>query len=167
MKHLIQPEAPYSFVADGLAIGGITAYGEPLEPFALAMNVAHEFHTVPVPDRIRGCPFLSLDLDDCDDIRPFVPRILRAVEYVRYVHRTGRQVLVTCRQGRNRSGIVVAGVPRATRELPRERRREDPDPQEERPDERGLREVVAPSAVVLGQVAPTIRLVVGSADARS
>ncbi len=41
MKHLILPTAPFSFVADGLAIGGIVAYGEPL-PFAFALNVAQE-----------------------------------------------------------------------------------------------------------------------------
>ena len=40
MNFLITPSAPYSFVWDGVAIGGITAYGEPLKRFGFAMNVA-------------------------------------------------------------------------------------------------------------------------------
>lgn len=137
MKHAIAPKAPFSWVADGLAIGGIVAYGEDLSGFGLCLNVAQEiasgdpkmtgaggcttcgntrFTSRPFGRgqracdicTIKGVPLRHARLDDIDEIASQVPEILRAVALVADVRGRGAAVLVTCAQGRNRSALVVA-----------------------------------------------------------
>lgn len=107
MKHLITPHATISYVADGIAIGGVEAYREDLGRFSLLLNVAEEVALVGgLPARV-----LHARLDDQNDpalVLRQAPEVLRAVALVAAAHQAGKQVLVTCAQGRNRSALVVA-----------------------------------------------------------
>jgi hypothetical protein len=102
------PFAPYSFVSDEIAVGGLLAYGEPLQEFGFVMNVAWEL--VSAGDVVQGRRVEHARLDDNDngDIEPQVPEILRAVKLVAQARQCGHSVLVTCAAGRNRSATVVA-----------------------------------------------------------
>lgn len=113
MKHLITPDAPFSFVADDIAIGGILAYGQDISRFGLCINVAYEL--VATGGRIRydikGVPLLEFRLDDTSNRAEHaaqIPEVLRAVEMLRQARAAHKTVLVTCAQGRNRSALVVA-----------------------------------------------------------
>lgn len=113
MKHPLTPDAPYSFIADDLAIGGITAYGETDVRFDLYVQVAYEITDQDPGDqyRHRGSPVLQFRLDDTADSQIVLRQaseVFRAVEVVKQARARGRRVLVTCAQGRNRSGIVAA-----------------------------------------------------------
>lgn len=104
--------APYTFlVSDKIAIGGLLAYGEPLEYFSFVMNVAVE--VAPSPG-VRGAPtgidkrVIHARINDVEDVQSQVPEILRAAAMARLAHDAGKRILVTCAQGRNRSGVVLA-----------------------------------------------------------
>jgi len=115
VNFVITPFGPYSFVWDGVAIGGIRAYGETLTRFGFLMNVAQEFAVdedgeEKVSEKIRdGQEVLHARLVDAENlVLPQVPEILRAVALVRKAHDEGHTILVTCMAGRNRSGVVAA-----------------------------------------------------------
>jgi len=113
VRHLITPDAPYSFVADGIAVGGITSYGKDINRFGLAINVAKEFGSPPGKTvyEIRGIPVLEFRLDDVKDPVEHAAQhdeVLRAVDALRTAHQAGKAVLVTCHMGWNRSALVVA-----------------------------------------------------------
>lgn len=109
---ILTPFGPYSFVAPGLAVGGLSSYGEPLDQFGLLLNVAWELaptESNELSDSVIGANIVQhCKLDDNHDVRPQVPEILCAVEMVRAARAEGKLVLVTCAQGRNRSALVVA-----------------------------------------------------------
>ncbi len=113
MRHLITPDAVFSFVADGIAVGGLRSYGESLTRFGLLINVAKEFADekgARVYD-FKGIPLLSFKLDDTNDEREHAQQaseVLRAVDALRDAHTKGKMVLVTCHMGWNRSALVVA-----------------------------------------------------------
>jgi protein-tyrosine phosphatase len=109
VKHLLTPDAPFSFVADDLAIGGVMAYAETGTRFDLRINVAYELdpNTYLFPTTCHR----NFKLDDTADpqlVLRQAPEVFRAVELVKEARLRGRRVLVTCAQGRNRSGIVAA-----------------------------------------------------------
>ncbi len=108
MKHLITPTAPFSFIADDLAIGGITAYGEG-HRFDLRINVAYELD--PNKYLFPSKCHMNFRLDDTENhaqVLSQAPEVFRAVERVKEARARGRRVLVTCAQGRNRSALVAA-----------------------------------------------------------
>jgi hypothetical protein len=103
----------YDTAGCGLAIGGLLAYSEPekLSPFGLILNVAWELNqTEPLQPREKLGEHIieHVRLDDNYDVGPQVPEILRAVGMIRIAHEAGKNVLVTCAAGRNRSALVVA-----------------------------------------------------------
>jgi protein-tyrosine phosphatase len=109
---IITPFGPYSFVSQGIAIGGVLAYGEPLEQFGRLLNVAWELaptESNELSDSVIGKNVVEhCKLDDNYDVEAQVPEILRAVELVRRARSQNKLVLVTCAAGRNRSALVVA-----------------------------------------------------------
>ena len=109
---IIAPFGPYSFVSQGIAIGGLSSYGEPLDAFGLLLNVAWELaptESNELSDSVIGKNVVQhCKLDDNHDVEAQVPEILRAVELVRRARSQDKLVLVTCAAGRNRSALVVA-----------------------------------------------------------
>jgi protein-tyrosine phosphatase len=108
---IINPFGPYSFVNSAIAIGGIAAYGEPLDRFGFILNVALEFFEDPPGERSvtsGGQPVQQMRLVDTNDIESQVPSVLRAVGLVHAARLEDKFVLVTCAAGRNRSALVVA-----------------------------------------------------------
>lgn len=107
MHRTVTPTGPYSFITNRLAIGGVAtgAFIAGLEPFDTVLNVAYEWVEV-----IKQKHSLAhhIGFDDTRNIEPELPKIERAVEFVRARRKEGQTVLVTCSQGRNRSGVVVA-----------------------------------------------------------
>jgi protein-tyrosine phosphatase len=110
---------PYTYIQDGVAIGGLLAYGEDLTMFSFKMNVAWEVidgdecildrsRYAPVSSTVRGEVVLHARLNDDDYIEPQLPEIKRAVDLVCAAMREGKSVIVTCAVGRNRSGLVLA-----------------------------------------------------------
>jgi len=111
MKHIITPTAPFSYVADDLAVGGILAYADlDFGRFDLALQCAYELAGKPV-DKHRGVIVHNFRLDDTKDERAHAGQLLevhRAVGLLTQARRQGLRVLVTCAQGRNRSAMVAA-----------------------------------------------------------
>lgn len=109
---ILNPFGPYSFVSQGIAIGGLLSYREPLDQFGLLLNVAWEL--APTGSNELSCSVVGSNivehakLDDNFDVEAQVPEILRAVELVRRARGQDKLVLVTCAAGRNRSALVVA-----------------------------------------------------------
>lgn len=103
MSPVVNPHAPFSFVTDRLALGGVHAYSEDLTRFDFCLNVAQELQHLVYPKLVEHCGF-----DDTLDIEPQLPKIERAVRMVAERRMRGATILVTCAQGRNRSGVVLA-----------------------------------------------------------
>lgn len=112
MTRIIDPTGPYSFITERLAIGGLTAYGEPQFTrggFHHAFCVAFEFG--PDGKHVQdGVTVETIGFDDSMDIGPQLPKIELAVAAVLKLRSQGKTILVTCAQGRNRSGVVAAEV---------------------------------------------------------
>ncbi len=62
----------------------------------------------PGPELLGPVDVLRVPFDDIDGTPPQLPQIRAAAERVALELRCGRRVLVTCEQGRNRSGLVSA-----------------------------------------------------------
>src|SRR3989304_5602776 len=109
---LLDPFGPYSFVSPGIAVGGLSAYGEPLNQFGLLLNVAWELapsESSELSDSVIGTnTVVHAKLDDNFEVEAQGPEVLRAVELVRHARAPGTAALVTCAMGRNRSALVVA-----------------------------------------------------------
>ena len=112
---LIDPTGAWSPVTRKptlLAIGGLMAYSKTLTRFGLILNVAWELDKARMgPKTACGMPVLFARLDDTEDahiIKRQTPEVLRSVALVREARAAGKDVLVTCAQGRNRSGLVIA-----------------------------------------------------------
>jgi hypothetical protein len=110
--------APFTFIEDKVAIGGLLAYGEDLSAFTFRMNVAWELcgdmdspldtsRFKPI-DASRHGAIHNARLNDDDNIEPQAEEILRAAALVSEAIENGHTVLVTCAAGRNRSGVVLA-----------------------------------------------------------
>lgn len=106
MSPVLNPIGPYSFVTDRLALGGVLAYGEDLSRFDFCLNVAKELEQY---GAIRdGNSWAHCGFDDVLDIDSQLPQIERAVRMVVERRLRGETILITCAQGRNRSGVVLA-----------------------------------------------------------
>jgi len=106
-------KAPYNFVADGIAVGGLLAYGESLAPFDVLMNVAAELNYVDHGDDrevqyVDGKRVYGVDLYDTDQVNFQAEELQRAVKAIAFTREHGKTILVTCREGRNRSALAVA-----------------------------------------------------------
>ncbi len=109
MSPIINPTGKYSFITERLAIGGFYAYGEDLEKhFDFAINVAVELQQTLPGAPSNKIPSMHCGFDDTHKLAPELPQIERAVRRVQMHRAFGKRVLVTCAQGRNRSGVVVA-----------------------------------------------------------
>lgn len=62
----------------------------------------------PGPELLGPVEVLRVPFDDIDGTPPEMPKIRAAAERVALALSCGRRVLVTCEQGRNRSGLVSA-----------------------------------------------------------
>lgn len=108
MSPVLNPTGPYSFVTDRLALGGVRAYAEDLSRFDFCLNVAQEVeHHFGGPLREAGA-WAHCGFDDVLDIDSQLPQIERAVRMVVERRLRGETILITCAQGRNRSGVVLA-----------------------------------------------------------
>jgi protein-tyrosine phosphatase len=105
----------YTYLADRLAQGSAPPPNVPL-PFDLVVLAAMEYQDADIP----GCEVLRVPLDDSGPPPTPIERTLirHAAHEVARQLRAGKRVLVTCWQGRNRSGVISGlalvelGVPR-------------------------------------------------------
>lgn len=100
------PPITYAFVRDGLAIGSAPPCGEILDEFDVLVLTAEEYppHAWNFPRlKVIYCPLPDGPLST-QQIRLVARTSTEVEDFVQH----GRSVLVTCWQGRNRSGLITA-----------------------------------------------------------
>jgi hypothetical protein len=101
----------YGYVCPNLAIGSKPPIGRPL-PFDVLVLTAWEvikfYPGYASPESFPGTRVLYVPLDDATIPLSEATRALDAGRKVATYVRHGKRVLVTCNQGRNRSGLVTA-----------------------------------------------------------
>lgn len=94
----------YNFITRTLAMGSYPPPGSPI-PFDVLVLCAEELQ--PPASAYPGVTVLHVPLDDADPTGDEILRAVAAGKNVAARLRQGARVLVTCAQGRNRSGLVV------------------------------------------------------------